>query len=84
MYSFCFIILFFTLNSYFYSNLLIKLFIINIKSASMENRDFERKTNPVYYYQRLEVISSSVFKNNIFFFKISKLLNSDTILKEML
>ena len=50
----------------------------------MENRDFETKTNPVYYYQRLEVISSSEFKNNIFFFKISKLLNSDTILKEML
>ena len=47
----------------------------------MENRNFEKIVNPVYYYQSQALKNLLVFKHNIFFFELSKLLNSNTILK---
>ena len=41
-----------------------------------ENRKFESRTNSLYYYQTIEVKSYLLFKHNITFSKISKLLNS--------
>ena len=49
----------------------------------MENRNFEKIVNPVYYYQSQALKSFLVFKHKIFFFELSKLLNSNTILKEI-